>query len=104
MEKIRNGTRIESGSMPNPSSGSVPRSHSTGIKAAASATRVSFTSLTNAHMSRSVIAKATPKKTITPRAPSRMSPTALAKPMIATDCPSPEYFARRASSRFAKSK
>ena len=53
---------------------------------------------------RGVITKAMAKKRITPRAPSRMSPIALAKPMMWTVCLSLEYFARSSSSFAATSK
>ncbi|MNY32698.1 hypothetical protein D3C86_1669290 [compost metagenome] len=42
MEKIRNGTRIDIGSMPRPSSGSRPSSQTTGSSATTSATTVSL--------------------------------------------------------------
>ncbi len=82
----------------------MPRSQSTGIIATARATRVSFTSFTNQSISASVMAKARPKKRTTPRAPSRMSPTAFANPMMCTVCRSLAYFERSASRRPATSK
>ena len=42
MEKIRNGTRIDIGSMPRPNSGSRPSSQTTGSSATTSATTVSL--------------------------------------------------------------
>ena len=45
--------------------------------------------------------KATPKNVSTPMAPSRMSPTALAKPMMCTSIWSVWYLARTASSCLA---
>ncbi len=90
--------------MPKPSSGSVPSSHSTGVIATSRATSVSFTSFTNHIMSTSVIANARPKNVTTPRAPSRMSPIALANPMMCTDWRSLVYLARSFSSSAAKSK
>src|SRR3546814_5314948 len=43
IEKIRNGTRIDIGSMPKPISGRMPTSHSTGSRATTSATSVNRT-------------------------------------------------------------
>ena len=42
IEKIRNGTRIDIGSMPRPSNGSAPSSHTTGSSATTSASTVVF--------------------------------------------------------------
>ncbi len=82
----------------------MPSSHSTGIIATTRATPVSFTSFTKKSISPAVITKATPKKARTPRAPSRMSPTALAKPMMCTEWLGPSYFWRSCSSREETSK
>ena len=84
--------------------GSVPSSHSTGIMATTSATPVSFRSFTKKYMSPAVITNAMPKKVRTPRAPLRMSPTALAKPMMCTEWFGPSYLPRSASSLLATSK
>ena len=82
IENIRNGTRIDKGSIPKPMIGSVPNSHRTGIIATTSATRVNFRSFTNHNISTAVIANAIRKNMITPRAPLEISPTALAKPIM----------------------
>ena len=84
IEKMRNGTRIERGSMPSPTSGSAPSNHSTGNTAQIRPTAVSIVERVYQRSNTAVIVKASNRNRSTPRAPSVMSPTALAKPMILT--------------------
>ncbi|MNE23958.1 hypothetical protein D3C80_1172310 [compost metagenome] len=82
MEKIRNGTRIDIGSIPRPISGNKPNSHTTGSNATSSATTVRRNEREYSHSNRPVIRKATTKKPITVISPSTTSPTSLAKPTM----------------------
>ncbi len=103
MEKIRNGTRIDIGSMPSPSSGNRPSSHTTGSSATTSATKVRRQERAYSHSSSAVMAKAMTKKPITVFRPSTTSPTSLAKPTTLISMSSLAYFWRKASSRLATS-
>ncbi|MND96562.1 hypothetical protein D3C80_888590 [compost metagenome] len=80
MEKIRNGTSTDIGSMPRPSSGSNPSSHTTGNSATSNATRVRRNEREYTQSSAAVIRKATTKNSSTVFSPSTTSPTSLAKP------------------------
>ncbi|MCY1399383.1 hypothetical protein D9M71_144360 [compost metagenome] len=82
MEKIRNGTRIDMGSRPRPTSGRMPSSQTTGTTAHISAQPVSIIEPQYQNSSTAVITKATTKNNSTPEAPSAMSPMDLAKPMM----------------------
>ncbi|MNT68021.1 hypothetical protein D3C72_2062170 [compost metagenome] len=103
MEKIRNGTRIDIGSMPRPSIGSRPSSQTTGSRATTSATTVKRQEREYSHSSRPVIRNATTKKPITVVKPSTTSPTSLAKPTMLISICSLPYLARMSSRRCATS-
>ncbi|MNP44649.1 hypothetical protein D3C76_1385210 [compost metagenome] len=103
MEKIRNGTRIDIGSMPSPSSGSSPSNHTTGSSATTSATRVRRHERAYSNSSSAVMTKAITKKPITVFNPSTTSPTSLAKPTMLISMCSLAYLWRIASRRSATS-
>ncbi|MNH42555.1 hypothetical protein D3C79_1042770 [compost metagenome] len=80
MEKIKNGTNTDIGSMPRPNSGSRPSSHTTGSSATTSATKVKVSERVYSHSNSAVMTKATAKNINTVFRPSTTSPTSLAKP------------------------
>ncbi|MNY30634.1 hypothetical protein D3C86_1647480 [compost metagenome] len=103
MEKIRNGTRIDIGSMPSPSNGNRPSSQTTGSNATTNATTVKRREREYSHSSNPVITKATTKKPITVFSPSTTSPTSLAKPTMLISISGLLYLARISSRRLAMS-
>jgi len=80
--KIRNGVSMFIGSMPKPISGSVPSIHTTDTSAHSTVSEASFTELEYRNSSSHVKAMVKAKNFSTERAPSLMSPTILAKPMM----------------------
>ncbi|MNF52347.1 hypothetical protein D3C84_336910 [compost metagenome] len=101
MEKIRNGTRIDIGSMPRPSSGNRPSNQTTGSNATTSATTVRRREREYSHSSNPVMTKATTKKPITVFNPSTTSPTSLAKPTMLISILGLLYLPRISSRRLA---
>ena len=72
------------GSMPKPSRRSAPSIHTTATKAQNTVSEANFTDAEYANSSSQVKAMVRKKKPMTDLAPSLMSPTILAKPMMAT--------------------
>ena len=107
LPKIYNAARVDRiidiGSIPSPSKGSRPSSHTTGSKATTSATSVRRQEREYSHSIKPVITKAITKKLITVVKPSITSPTSLAKPTILISISSLLYLARMSSSRLATS-
>ena len=86
------------GSMPKPSRRSAPSIQTTETSAQNTVSEASFIDAEYANSSSQVNAIVTKKKTMTDFAPLLMSPTILAKPMMATVVCSFSYFARIPSS------
>ncbi|MNM84947.1 hypothetical protein D3C81_970520 [compost metagenome] len=103
IEKIRNGTRIDIGSIPSPSSGNSPSSQTTGSSATTSATRVRRSERAYSHSNSAVITNAITKKPMTVFNPSTTSPTSLAKPTMLISICSLAYLWRMSSRRWATS-
>jgi len=101
MEKIRNGTSIDIGSIPRPSNGSRPSNHKTGSKATNRATRVRRNEREYSHSNTPVIRNAMAKKPITVLSPSTTSPTSLANPTMLISMSALLYLARISSRRWA---
>ena len=97
MANIRKGVSIFIGSMPQPISLSAPRTHTTDTRAATTVRLASFTEVEYRNSSSQVKAMVSAKNLMTERAPSLMSPTTLAKPMMWTVWFSASYLVRMAS-------
>ena len=101
MAKTRNGTRIDSGSMPKPSRLSRPICQTTAQAEVISGRMVRTIDCEKYQSRTAEMTIATLKKTSTPRAPSVMSPMTLAKPMMCTPMSADWYLARSFSSSAA---
>ena len=91
------------GSMPKPISCRAPSIHTTDTRAAATVSEASFTEVEYRNSSSQVKPMVSAKNLMTERAPSLMSPTILAKPMMCTLWFSSSYFWRMASNWSATS-
>ena len=101
MEKIKNGTRIDIGSMPRPSNGNRPSNQTTGSNATSSATTVRRSEREYTQSNNPVMTKATIKKPITVFSPSTTSPTSLANPTMLISISGLLYLLRMSSRRLA---
>ncbi len=101
IEKIRNGTRMDIGSIPRPKIGSRPSNQITGATAQTMPRPVIFHEPQYHRSKKVVITKANAKNFNTPPAPAAISPADFAKPIMCNVTLSLSYFCRISSRRFA---